>query len=316
MSVQSRRKPSKLFTATVYGFIWVGLLALMICCVGGTLAEIRTQAVEGVERPYIVCYFLLLISPTGIALGMMGRIKASKRLYLSVQLVNFTVLLGVIRVVLLLAGGNGLAFFRGNPEAGVVSLYEAFFIWVLFLFGAVLQVLSVMSDKYRNKIRIGVGGILFVISILLPKLLDSYALVRANCTGPLPKDVYIKAQCQEQAFETIPIFTMAIAFSAALMVLFFVSMLSPTIERFISSLTCDGTDERRSGALSDAQESAESQWNLPEREPETAVLPSSVESLPSALQRNSHFGSFTAAVLGGAVVWMIQTVGKRLSGPR
>ena len=316
MSVQSRRKPSKLFTATVYGLIWLALLALMICCVLGTLAEIRTQAVEGAERPYIVCYFLLLISPTGIALGMMGRIKASKRLYLSVQLVNFTVLLGVIRVVLLLAGGNGLAFFLGNPEAGVVSLYEAFFIWVLFLFGAVLQVLSVMNDKYRNKIRIGVGGIRFVISILLPKLLDSYALVRANCTGPLPKDVYIKAQCQEQAIETIPMFTMAIAFSAALMVLFFVSMLSPAVERFISSLTNPGTDSRMSGSLSEALEGAEPERNLPKREPETIVRPSNAEPLPAAVRSNNHFGSFTAAVLGGVVVWTIQTVGKRISGPR
>ena len=316
MSVQSRRKPSKLFTATVYGLIWLALLVLMICCVLGTLAEIRTQAVEGAERPYIVCYFLLLISPTGIALGMMGRIKASKRLYLSVQLVNFTVLLGVIRVVLLLAGGNGLAFFLGNPEAGVVSLYEAFFIWVLFLFGAVLQVLSVMNDKYRNKIRIGVGGILFAISILLPKLLDSYALVRANCTGPLPKDVYIKAQCQEQAIETIPMFTMAIAFSAALMVLFFVSMLSPAVERFISSLTNPGTDSRMSGSLSEALEGAEPERNLPKREPETIVRPSNAEPLPAAVRSNNHFGSFTAAVLGGVVVWTIQTVGKRISGPR
>ena len=40
-----------------------------------------------------------------------------------------------------------------------------------------LQMLSVMNDKYWNKIRIGVGSILFVISIFLPKLLDSYALV-------------------------------------------------------------------------------------------------------------------------------------------
>ncbi|MBS5340148.1 MAG: hypothetical protein KHX93_03000, partial [Actinomyces sp. oral taxon 181] len=204
----------------------------------------------------------------------------------------------------------------GNPEPGVVSVYEAFFIGVLSFFGVVLQMLSVMNDKYRNEIRIGAGGILFVISILLPKLLDSYALLRASCTSPLPKDVCIKAQCQELAKLTIPFFSMAIAFSAALMVLFFVSVFSPTVEHFISSLTCDGADERRSGALSDAQEGAESQRNLPEREPETAVLSSSAESLHSAVQRNGHFGSFTAAAPGGVVVWMIQTVGKRLSGPR
>lgn len=316
MSVQSRRKPSKLFTATVYGFIWFVLLTLMTCCVWGTLAEIRTQAVEGTEPFYIVWYFFPLIIPAGIALGRMGGIEASKRLYLSVQLVNFTVLLLVFWGVFFLANGNDLAFFLGNPEPGVVSVYEAFFIWILFFFGMILQILSVTNDKYRNEIRIGVGGILFAISIFLPKLLESYALLRASCTSPLAKNVCIEAQCQEYAIETIPMFAMTIAFSAALMVLFFVSMLSPTIERFISALTGDGADEKRSGALSDAQEGAVAELNLPEQEPETAVRPSNDEPLPSALQRNNHFGNFTAAVLGGAVVWMIQTVGKRISGPR
>ena len=316
MSVQSRRKPSKLFTAAVYGVIWVFLLTLMTCSVWGTLAEIRTQAIEGAERLYIFWYFLPLLIPAVIAFCRIGGIEASKRLYLTAQLVNFTVLLGVFWVVLDLAGGSALAFFLGNPEPGVVSAYETVFIWVFFLLGAILQILSVMNDRYRNKIRIGVGGILFAISIFLPKLLDSYALLRASCTSPLPKNVCIKAQCQAQAIETIPMFTMVIAFSAALMVLFFVSMFSPAIERFISSLTDPGTDSRMSGSFSDAQEGAESQWNLLEREPETAVLPSSAESLHSAVQRNGRFGSFTAAVLGGAVVWMIQTVGKRVSAPR
>lgn len=300
MSVQSRRKPSKLFTATVYGFIWVGLLALMICCVWGTLAEIRTQAVEGTERIYAAWYFLPLLIPVTIAFCRTGVIEASKRLYLTVQLVNFTVLLGVFCIVLDLAGGSALAFFLGKPEPGVVSLYEAVFIWVLFPFGAILQILSVMNDKYRNKIRIGVGGVLFIISIFLPNMLNSYALLKATCTSPLP-ETCIKEQGQIQAIETIPMFTMAIAFSAALMVLFFVSTFSPTIERFISSRTGDG---------------AQTQQNLPGQELETAVLPSSAEPLPPAANRHIPCGNFTAAVFGGVVVWMIQTVGKRISGPR
>ena len=316
MSVQSRRKPSKLFTATVYGLIWLALLALMICFVWGTIAEIKTQDEGRYTQAYIALYLFFLIILAVIAFCRIGGIEASKWLYLTVQLLNFIVLLGAFRGVLRLAGGNGFAFFLGNPEPGVVSLYEAFFIWFLFLVGAPLQMLSVMNDKYRNKIRIGVGGILFTISIFLPKLLDSYALLRASCTSPLPKNVCIKAQCQEQAIETIPMFTMAIAFSAALMVLFFVSMLSPAVERFISSLTNPGTDSRMSGSLSEALEGAEPERNLPKREPETIVRPSNAEPLPAAVRSNNHFGSFTAAVLGGVVVWTIQTVGKRISGPR
>ncbi|WP_448750586.1 hypothetical protein [Actinomyces sp.] len=301
MSVQSRRKPNKLFTATVYGFIWSGLSALMICCVWGTLAEIRAQTIEGTEPSYIVCYFLSLLLPAVIAFCRMGGIEASKRLYITVQLVNFTVLMGVFWVVLDLAGGSALAFFLGNPEPGVVSAYETVFIWVFFLLGAILQILSVMNDRYRNNIRIGVGGILFVISILLPKALESYELLRAMCTSRLLGESYAQAGCPAEAIETIPMFTMAIAFSAALMVLFFVNMFSPAVERFISSQTGDDTGTQR---------------NLPKQESESAVQPSYAEPLPSAVRRNSHCGSFAAAVLGGVVVWAIQAIGERATKRR
>lgn len=109
---------------------------------------------------------------------------------------------------------------------------------------------------------------------------------------------------------------MGITFAVTLAILFILRIAASEVTHLSGARTGDGADERRSGALSDAQESAESQRNLPERRSETAVLPSSAESLHSAVQHNGHFGSFTAAVLGGAVVWMIQTVGKRLSGPR
>ena len=311
MSVQSRRKPSMLFTATIYGFTWAALLTLMTCCVWGTVTEIRTQTIGDSARSYIAWYFLSLLLPAIIAVCRMGGVEASKRLYLTVQLVNFTVLLGVFRVVLDLAGENGLAFFLGNPVPGVISAYEAFFIWLLFLLGAILQMLSVMNDGYQSRIRSGVGGILFIIGIFLPNTLNSYALLRATCMGLQPN-----AQCEERVIEMIPVFTMAIAFSAALAVLFFFTMLSPAVARFISWLTGDGTNARESGSLSDSLEGAQNQQNLPGQELETAVLPSSAEPPASVAQRHSSRGSFAAAVLGGAVVWTIQAIGIRMTKHR
>lgn len=311
MSVQSRRKPSMLFTATIYGFTWAALLTLMTCCVWGTVTEIRTQTIGDSARSYIAWYFLSLLLPAIIAVCRMGGAEASKRLYLTVQLVNFTVLLGVFRVVLDLAGENGLAFFLGTPVPGVISAYEAFFIWLLFLLGAILQMLSVMNDGYQSRIRSGVGGILFIIGIFLPNTLNSYALLRATCMGLQPN-----AQCEERVIEMIPVFTMAIAFSAALAVLFFFTMLSPAVARFISWLTGDGTNARESGSLSDSLEGAQNQQNLPGQELETAVLPSSAEPPASVAQRHSSRGSFAAAVLGGAVVWTIQAIGIRMTKHR
>ena len=94
---------------------------------------------------------------------------------------------------------------------------------------------------------------------------------------------------------------MAIAFAATLTLLFFVAMLSPTVERFISSQKSDDN---------------EAQQNLPGQELETALLPSSAEPLPPAANRHSPCGSFTAAVLGGTVVWAIQAIGDRATKRR
>lgn len=316
MSVQSRRKPSKLCTAIVYGVIWTGLLALVVCCVCGTVAEIRTQDEGRYTEGYNVLYlfFLLILAVPGSC--RTGGVEASKRLYLTVQLVNFTVLLGVFWFVLYLAGGNGLAFFLGNPEPGVFSTYEALYILLLCVVGLSLLSLSVMNDKHRNEIRIGVSGILFTIGIFLPNMLSSFALLRAMCTNPLPEGTRIKVQCQERAIETIPMFTMAIAFSATLVVLFFFAMLSPMLERFISSITDDGTNARESGSLLDSLKGAQAQQNLPGQELETAAQPAYAEPLPSAVRRNNHFGNFTAAVLGGVVVWAIQAIGERATKRR
>ena len=109
---------------------------------------------------------------------------------------------------------------------------------------------------------------------------------------------------------------MAIASAATLAYLFLISIGLPTVKRFISLRTGNGAGERRPRALSDAQEGAEPEQNLPEREPENAVLPSSDEPLPSAARRNSHVGSFTAAVLGGVVVRAIQAIGERATKGR
>jgi len=105
-------------------------------------------------------------------------------------LVNFTVLLGVFWLALFLAGGDGFAFFLGKREPGVVSAYEAFFIWLLFLFGAILQILSVMNDKYRKEIRMGVGGILVHHQYFSTEHAQLICVTKGNVHKSVTGDVY------------------------------------------------------------------------------------------------------------------------------
>lgn len=316
MSVQSRRKPSKLFTATICGFIWVFALWFAFSTVQGTLEEIRNQAVEGTAGYYNRLYLVTLLLPVPRVLWRVRCIDDLKIQDLALQLFYFILFAGVFKTVLRVASEGAKAFFLGNPEPGVFSTYEALYILLLCGLGLALLPSSVMNDKHRNEIRIGVGGILFTIGIFLPNMLSSFALLKATCTSPLPEGIFIKVQCQEQAIGTIPMFTMAIAFSAALAVLFFFTLLSPEVARFISRLTGDGTNARESGSLSDSLESAQTQQNLPGQELETSVRHSSAESLPPVAQRHHPCGSFAAAVFGGVVLWAIQAIGERTTKHR
>ena len=301
MSVQSRRKPSKLLAATVWGLILAFPLGIFIFFVHGTVQEIRNQAVEGTACEYIALYILCLIIFVVGAFCRVRSVGASKGDYVKLQLVFFILFVIVFRIVLSVAGGGGTAFFLGNPEPGVFSTYEAFYIWLLCTFGLLLLTLSVMNDKYRNGIRIGVGGILFTISIFLPKALDSYELLRATCGSRALEEWYSEVRCPAEAIETIPQFPMAISFAVTLAVLFTLSIATSEVTHLSGARTGDG---------------AQNQQNLPGEELETAVSPSSAEPLPPVAQRHSPCGSFPAAVLGGAVVWMIQAIGKRATKGR
>ena len=119
MSVQSRRKPSRLLAATVWGLIWAFALCIIGFFVHGTVQEIRNQAVEGFARSYVALYFFSLFVPAVIAFCRTGGVEASKWLYLTVQLLNFTVLLGVFRGVLRLAG-------MVSPSSSVIRNLELF----------------------------------------------------------------------------------------------------------------------------------------------------------------------------------------------
>ena len=68
------------------------------------------------------------------------------------------------------------------------------------------------------------GGVLIVMGILMPALLESYSSLRAYCDFK---------QCEEGSLQWIMLFQMAIAFAASLSVMFVVGVFSPTIRRVI-----------------------------------------------------------------------------------
>ena len=100
--------------------------------------------------------------------------------------------------------------------------------WALFLVGAGLQITLISDETRRAEMNMLHGGVLVVVGILLPKMLDSYSLLRAHC---------YETQCGEGEVGSIMLFEMAIAYAAALAVMFVLGVVSPSIQTFLRRLS-------------------------------------------------------------------------------
>ena len=71
-----------------------------------------------------------------------------------------------------------------------------------------------------------VGGILIIMGIMMPKLLESWTLLSAHCSI---------GNCAPDQFEVFVVFKMGIAYAVGLSVMFVVGLFSETIVQFIRS---------------------------------------------------------------------------------
>lgn len=121
-----------------------------------------------------------------------------------------------------------LAFSIGVPTSGVASVYEAFFMWALFVVGAGFQIALISNEARRPEMNMLHGGVLIIVGILLPKMLDSYSLLRAHC---------YEVQCGNGELGSVMLFEMASAYAAALAAMFVFGVFSPSIRTSIRRIT-------------------------------------------------------------------------------
>ena len=212
----------------MYGVLWCFSLGVIAVFFRKTLTAISHRADGEIAEACVLMYVTsVVLSATCCFFGLSIR-RGRRRLCVTMQLLVFTIFLVIFRIVFDVLGGESLAFSIGASTLGVVSVYEAFFIWALFVVGAGLQITFISNEARRPDMNVLHGGVLIIMGILLPKMLDSYSLFRAHC---------YEVQCSEDELSSIMLFEMAIAYAAALAVMFIFGVFSPSIRASIRRIT-------------------------------------------------------------------------------
>lgn len=227
--------------AVVYGVLWCCSLGVIAVFFSKTLTAISYRADGEIAEACVSMYVTSIVLSVSCCLFGLSIRRGWRRLCVTMQLLVFTIFLVIFRIVFDVLGGESLAFAIGVSASGVVSVYEVFFIWALFVVGAGLQIAFISNEAWHPEVNVLHGGVLVIVGILLPKMLDSHSLLRAHC---------YEAQCGEDELGSIMLFEMAIAYAAALAVMFVFGVFSSSIRTSIRRIT--GESEFESVMHSDA----------------------------------------------------------------
>lgn len=212
--------------AVTYGLICFPLLGVTAYVVWMTRADISLRVDEAHVAPLWKMYGLplyFLCALTG--LGVMKFWRQSG-LLLTMRLLLITVYLAVFKCVFDFLGDARWAFYigEGKPQLGLVSTYEVAFIYVLFVVGSLFQWIMIKFEARRAEMNTVVGGVLIIMGILMPKVLESYSMLQAYCNS---------GRCSPEASSWSILFEMAIAYASSLSMMFVLGVFSSSVKQAI-----------------------------------------------------------------------------------
>lgn len=163
---------------------------------------------------------LIMLAP----LGILHSDGNERRVLKLLQLLQFAVFVFVFCAVFDIIGDATVSFYIGSPDGGVVSGYEALFIWSLFHVGAGFLLVLISQDQRQAERNAVVGGVLLIMGILMPKVLESYSLLQAHCYSD---------RCSPEEASWSILFEMAIAYAASLSMMFVLGVFSSSVKQLI-----------------------------------------------------------------------------------
>lgn len=213
--------------SVVYGAIWCLLLCAIVHFVWKTQIVISGR-LSGQNAELLGNMYYALFGFPGIITFIGAWRKCGEwRAVLTMRLILVLVMVAVFWPVFT-SSSESMAFYIGvnKPEPGLVSTYEVLFIYLLFVVCASFQCWLIAYERVQNELNSVVGGVLVIMGILMPKLLDSYSILSAHCS---------QGGCALGDRDGLALFEMGIACAAALAVMFVVGLFSRRIVQFLRS---------------------------------------------------------------------------------
>ena len=231
--------------AVVCGAVWCLLLCAIVLFVWETLIVISGRLSDQNAETLGNMYYALFCFPGIITFIGAWRKCGEWRAVLTMRLILIVVMVAVFWCVFT-PFSESMAFYIGvdKPEPGLVSAYEVLFIYILFVACASFQCWLIAYERARNELNSVVGGVLVIMGILMPKLLESYSILSAHCS---------QGGCTLGDREGMALFEMGIACAAALAVMFVVGLFSRLIVQFIRSSEEELSVVSKESSLADSQ---------------------------------------------------------------
>lgn len=159
--------------SVVYGAIWCLLLCAIVHFVWKTQIVISGR-LSGQNAELLGNMYYALFGFPGIITFIGAWRKCGEwRAVLTMRLILVLVMVAVFWPVFT-SSSESMAFYIGvnKPEPGLVSTYEVLFIYLLFVVCASFQCWLIAYERVQNELNSVVGGVLVIMSILMPKLLE------------------------------------------------------------------------------------------------------------------------------------------------
>ena len=207
------------------------ILVLAILCISlASLAALLSRVNRESVGILTVMYFAPVILLLFVTYLAHVRNAGQKRFVTTIRLIFIFVYILTFLLVCQLLRGEGMAFYLGFGEVGpsLVSTYEVFFVYCIFCICSLFQCWLVDSENRRIEMRAIVGGGLFVVGILMPKLLESYSILRAYCSN---------RWCLVGEVEGFVLYEIGIAYAVSLVMLFVVGLFPSWFISVIQQIT-------------------------------------------------------------------------------
>lgn len=207
------KKPEMLMYRVLDLTLVVVILCISLASRAALLSRVNRESGGILTMVYFGPLFLLLF----VTYLLHVRNAGQKRFVTTMRLIFIFVYILTFLVVCQLLRGEGMAFYLGFGEVGpsLVSTYEVFFVYCIFCICSLFQCWLVDSEDLHIEMRAIVGGGLFGVGILMPKLLESYSILRAYCSN---------RWCLVDEVEGSVLYEIGIAYAVSLLMLFVVGL--------------------------------------------------------------------------------------------